>query len=67
MSTRPLVSIAIPAYKARHLHESLASALSQTYENIEVVVVNDQSPEDVASVVSQFDDPRIRYFENKEN
>ena len=67
MSTRPLVTIAIPAYKARHLHESLASALSQTYENIEVVVVNDQSPDDVASVVSQFDDPRIRYFENREN
>ena len=67
MSDRPLVTIAIPAYKVRHLHESLASALSQTYGNIEVVVVNDRSPEDVASVVGQFGDPRIRYCENAQN
>ena len=67
MIQSPLVTIAIPAYKAGHLHESLASALSQTYENIEVVVVNDQSPEDVATVVASFNDSRIRYFENAQN
>lgn len=67
MTEQPLVTIAIPAYKAGHLRESIASALSQTYENIEVVVVNDQSPEDVAAVVDSFGDTRIRYFENARN
>ncbi len=63
----PLVTIAIPAYKAGRLHGSIASALSQTYANVEVVVVNDQSPEDVEAVVRSFDDPRIRYFVNEQN
>ncbi|MBQ8968482.1 MAG: glycosyltransferase family 2 protein [Bacteroidaceae bacterium] len=63
----PLVTIAIPAYKAAHLHESIASALGQTYRNTEIVIVNDQSPEDVDSVVRAFDDPRIRYFVNERN
>lgn len=64
---KPLVTIAIPAYKAGRLRGSIASALRQTYGNTEVVIVNDQSPEDVDSVVRAFDDPRIRYFVNEGN
>ena len=63
----PLVTIAIPAYKAIYLRESIASALSQTYSNIEVVVVNDQSPEDIDAVVQSFHDPRLRYYVNEHN
>lgn len=63
----PLVTIAIPAYKAAYLRESIASALAQTYVNIEVVIVNDHSPEDLRSVVECFSDPRIRYFVNEHN
>lgn len=63
----PLVTIAIPAYKATYLHETIASALAQTYTALEIIVVNDHSPEDVNSVVKAFDDPRIRYFVNPEN
>lgn len=64
---QPLVTIAIPAYKATYLCESIAAALTQTYQNIEVLVVNDCSPADIASIVKAFNDPRIRYFVNKEN
>ena len=63
----PLVTIAIPAYKAGRLHETIASALGQTHPNIEVVIVNDRSPEDIGAVVRQFSDSRIRYFVNEEN
>lgn len=63
----PLVTIAIPAYKAAYLHETIASALAQTYSTLEVIVVNDQSPEDIGSVVKAFDDPRIRYYVNPQN
>lgn len=63
----PLVTIAIPAYKAAFLYETIASALAQTYTSLEIIIVNDHSPEDLESVVKAFDDPRIHYFVNREN
>lgn len=60
-------SITIPAYKRKFLKEAIDSCLSQTYQNFELIIVNDYSPEDLASVVSQFDDDRIRYYENEKN
>lgn len=62
-----LVTIAIPAYKSKYLKESVASALNQTYSNIEVVIVNDNSPFPIKETVSSFNDKRIRYYENRTN
>jgi glycosyltransferase involved in cell wall biosynthesis len=43
---QPLVSIVIPAYMAAgRIRETLDSALAQTYPNIEVILVNDGSPD----------------------
>ena len=67
MSGRIKFSIAIPAYKTKYLGEGIRSCLKQEYDNFEVVIVDDCSPEDVYSVVSRFSDQRIRYFRNKEN
>ncbi|MBE6758394.1 MAG: glycosyltransferase family 2 protein [Ruminococcaceae bacterium] len=64
----PKVSIVIPVYNgANYLHESIDSALAQTYENLEVLVVNDGSCDDGATeaVALSYGD-RIRYFK-KEN
>lgn len=58
-------SITIPAFKAKFLKECIDSVLSQTYKNFEVIIVNDASPEDLTSIVNQYDDPRIRYFINE--
>ena len=42
----PLVSVVIPAYRAaEHIRETLDSVFAQTYPNIEVVLVNDGSPD----------------------
>lgn len=60
-------TIAVPTYKVRYLKECIDSVLAQTYSNFEVVIVNDASPEDLDSVVSQFHDDRIRYFKNEKN
>ena len=63
----PKVTIAIPAYKGRFLGDAMASALAQDYKDIELVVVDDCSPDDVEGVVRGFDDSRIRYFRNGRN
>lgn len=60
-------SILIPAYKRRYLGECLASCLSQTYQDYEIVVVDDASPEDLKSVVDGFQGSRIRYYRNEKN
>ncbi len=64
---KPLVTIAIPTYKALFLRESIASALAQTYTHIELIIVNDQSPDDIGTIVDSFHDERIRYFVNAQN
>ena len=60
-------SVTIPAYKDRYLKETIDSVLAQTYQNYEIVIVNDASPYDLDSIVNQYDDPRIRYFKNEKN
>ena len=68
MKYKPLVSIVIPVYNgSNYMAEAIDSALSQTYDNIEVVVVNDGSKDDGKSdeIARSYGD-KIRYFP-KEN
>lgn len=59
-----LFSITIPAFKSAFLKECIESALVQTYKNYELIIVNDNSPEDIDSIVYSFHDDRIRYYKN---
>lgn len=67
-SYNPLVTIVIPAYKAaNYLAEAIDSALAQTYENIEIIVINDGSPDNGATrKIALSYGNKIRYIE-KEN
>ncbi|MFC6283197.1 MULTISPECIES: glycosyltransferase [Polaromonas] len=67
-SADPLVSIVIPVYNgSNYLAEAIESALSQTYSNIEILVINDGSTDDGKTErVAQSYGSRIRYF-SKEN
>ncbi|MBC7246761.1 MAG: glycosyltransferase [Actinobacteria bacterium] len=63
----PLVSVIIPTKDRPHmLGEAVRSVLDQTYENLEVIVVNDAG-EDVARVLEGFRDSRITHHRNEEN
>lgn len=68
MNDLPLVSIVIPVYNgANYMKEAIDSALNQTYENIEVLVINDGSKDDgeTEKIALSYGD-KIRYF-YKEN
>ena len=64
----PLVSIVLPTYKRAHvLPHAIGSVLSQSYGNLELIVVDDNSPDATRDVVASFGDPRIRYVRNEPN
>lgn len=60
-------SFVLPAYKVHFFKEAIDSILTQTYKDFELIIVNDASPENLGSIVKQYDDPRIRYYVNEKN
>jgi len=67
---QPLVSIVTPIYnKSSFIEETLESLLSQTYENWELLLINDASTDHSREVVKAYTqkDNRINYFEFSEN
>lgn len=64
----PLVSVVIPAYnRADTVGRAVDSALAQTLEDIEVLVVDDGSTDDTGAVVAAYDDPRVRLLSHDGN
>ncbi len=64
-----LVSILIPTYnRAALLKEAIESARAQTHLDIEIIVLDDASPDDTAVVVAEFEfDERVRYVRHARN
>jgi glycosyltransferase involved in cell wall biosynthesis len=65
---RPLVSVIIPTFnRPQYLGLALASAINQTFKNIEIIVQDNGSSEDPADSVSAFADSRVKFFRNASN
>ena len=66
---KPLVTIIIPVFNGEnYLNQAIKSALAQTYEQIEIIVINDGSVDDnkTRKIAEEFL-PRIRYIELEKN
>lgn len=64
----PLVSVCIPTYRgARFLGATIDSVLSQSYPYFELLIVDDNSPDDTRDIVAAYADERIRYHRNDSN
>lgn len=61
------LSFILPAWKARFLHDAIASIVEQTSSDWELVIVDDCSPEPLKEIVDTFNDSRIRFIRNEKN
>lgn len=58
---KPFFSIIIPAYNLEnYIAAALQSVLVQTFQNFEIIIVDDGSSDETVSIIQSFHDPRIR-------
>ena len=63
-----LISIIMAAYNAeKTINQAINSVLNQTYENWELIVINDCSSDQTVALVEAYTDPRIRLIHNATN
>lgn len=66
--TKNLVSVVIPTYnRAAVIEPSIRSVMSQTYDDIEIIVSNDKSTDDTSTLIKAMakEDDRIKYIVNQ--
>lgn len=69
-SNNILVSIVMPAYNCeKYIREAINSVLNQTYQNWELLVIDDGSKDKTSYIIKEFEnkDSRIRYIKNEKN
>lgn len=67
-SVPPLVTVLIPTYqRANYLRETLRSVLTQTFEDLCVVVLDNASTDGTAELLASCSDPRVRYVRQPTN
>jgi glycosyltransferase involved in cell wall biosynthesis len=65
-----LVSVIMPAYNVeKYINEAIESLLIQTYNNLEIIIVDDCSDDKTVNIIKKFasKDKRIRLYKNKKN
>jgi glycosyltransferase involved in cell wall biosynthesis len=67
---KPLVSVLMTAYnREKYIAEAIESVLASTYQNWELIIVDDQSMDNTLKIVKTLEekDKRIRVFQNEKN
>ena len=66
----PKLSIIVPVYNVEsYLRECLDSLVNQTFKDIEIIIVNDCSPDNSEAIILEYQqkDPRIKYIKHAKN
>lgn len=65
----PKVSVLIPTYNTKEawLKESIESILSQTYQDFEIIILDDGSKISPENLIKSFNDERIKFYKNEKN
>ena len=64
------ISVVIPVYNVeRYLKQCLDSILTQTYTNLEIIIVDDKSPDKCPEIIDEYakQDSRVKVIHNEEN
>jgi len=68
IESEQLVSVVIPTYnRADLIGRTINSALAQSWQDLEIIVVDDASTDDTRAVVQAIPDPRVRYIGLEKN
>jgi glycosyltransferase involved in cell wall biosynthesis len=68
MNNSPLISICIPVYnKENFIALTIQSVLQQTFDDLELIVLDNASTDQTAQRIQQFSDPRLRYLRHSTN
>ncbi|HWR32162.1 MAG TPA: glycosyltransferase [Chitinophagaceae bacterium] len=70
VTIRPLVSVVMCTYNGeKYLRPQIGSVLSQTYSNLELVIVDDASSDNTVQILEEYrkKDSRVKYFVNEKN
>lgn len=64
----PELSIIMPVFNSeKYIAETIRSLLAQSYQDFELIIINDGSEDNSADIISTFKDSRIRFFNNPTN
>lgn len=64
---KPLVSVVLPVYNRPSVINTINSVLAQTYDNFELLVIDNASTDDTVKTIKEIKDSRIRLVINEEN
>ncbi|MEI9598241.1 glycosyltransferase family 2 protein [Moellerella wisconsensis] len=68
IATQELVSIIMPCYNASHyIKDSINSVLNQTYQNFELIIIDDLSTDDSINIINSYSDSRIKLIQLTQN
>ena len=59
----PLVSVIMPVYNAAHyISEAIQSVLNQSWQHLELIIINDGSTDGSEELILAFLDQRLKYY-----
>ncbi|MHC0055789.1 glycosyltransferase family 2 protein [Actibacterium sp. D379-3] len=68
MQPEPLISVVVPVYNRAHLvGRALGGLITQSYRNLDIIVVDDRSDDDIEGAIAAVGDSRVRLIRREKN